>query len=101
MAISIGWNLVGYTSLVATTLSNGVMDNTSGLFNSGFTGGLTQTESDRLFSWNGFGWDVQYMYVDGGAFDGTWIGTTLDLEPGRGYWIEVKAVNTAFVWSYG
>jgi uncharacterized repeat protein (TIGR01451 family) len=98
--ISVGWNLVGWTSTSVLTLQNGAMD-ASGLFASGFTGGASQGTSDRVFSWDGAGWQVQYMWQDGGASDGTWIGTTFDLAPGKAYWVEVRGGHDGFVWTYG
>jgi hypothetical protein len=100
VSLNIGWNLVGYTSLRTVTLQNGIMD-TSGLFASGFTGGTGQTTSDRVFSWAGGGWNVQYLWENGDASDGIWIGTTFTLTPGTGYWIEVKSTHTAFTWVHG
>jgi hypothetical protein len=101
VALSVGWNLVGYTSVDTVTLEAGALD-VSGLFASGFTGGLDQATSDRVFGWSGTGWKVQYMYdVDGSPWDGTWMGTTFDLAPGRGYWVQVRESHSGFVWEMG
>lgn len=100
--LSVGWNLVGYTSTTPLTLQNGAIDS-SGLFASGFTGGTSQAMSDRVFSWDGSGWMVQYIWEDSSdpTWDGIWIGTTFDLAPGCGYWIEIREGHDPVIWTYG
>jgi hypothetical protein len=99
VALSVGWNLVGYCNLRTVTLQNGMVDSESGLLFSGFRGGASQAESDKVFSWDGSKWAVQYMWENGDAWDGTWLGATFDLVSGKGYWIYV--VHEPFTWTYG
>ncbi len=91
--LSVGWNLVGYTSVTSLTLAGA---DASGLYASGFTGGTSQATSDRIFNWDGAGWQVAYMWTDG-----QWLGTSFNLAPGKGYWIEVREGHEAFIWTYG
>lgn len=99
--ISVGTNLVGYTSFESIILQNGQFDTSSGLYSSGFTGGTSLATSDLIIMWDGSSNVTQYIYEDGGMFDGTWTGTTFSLEPGEGYWIEVRETHEEFTWNYG
>ena len=97
--IQVGWNFVGYTSLNSTELTQGQLD-TSGLYDDGMTGAMNQDGSDRVYAWTGASWDVQWMWMNPGdpSWDGTWVGTTLSLAPGEGYWIQIRPAHAGFNW---
>ena len=95
--VNVGWNLVGQTFSVSVSLAD------SGLSETGFTGGLNDGESDRIWMWTGTTYKFAWLFDSNGEYpeyDGTWYGSLTTLEPGKGYWLEIKDGHSGFTWNY-
>ena len=70
------------------------------------TGGLTADESDRMWMWTGTTYEMWWLYDSGGDwpdYDGKWFttgGSPMIMEPGKGYWIQIREGHSAFTWNY-
>jgi hypothetical protein len=102
--LSAGMNLVGSSYPVAVALGDqGIND--SNLWESGATGSDNEGDADRVWSWTGTNYQFHWL-VDGVdiTLDGTWYTgnnqSMLTLEPGKGYWLQIRSDHTGFTWAY-
>ncbi len=67
---------------------------------SGATGATNEGDADRVWSWTGSNYQLHWL-VDGTgtASDGIWYPAT-SLEPGKGYWIQIRDGHSGFTWVY-
>ena len=92
-------NLIGSSYPVSVQLSD------TNLWESGLTGADNEGDADRLWSWVNDHYEF-YWLVDGvGApYDGQWYSgnspVVRHLEPGRGYWLQIREGHAQFVWDY-
>ena len=100
----VGMNLVGSSFPLAVPLGDqGAKD--SNLWESGVKGADNEGDADRIWIWTGknytFNWLVDSV---GPEYDGTWyLGndpSTLNLEPGKGYWMQIRPGHTGATWKY-
>ena len=102
----VGLNLVGPSCPVARPLGDqGVGEADANLYESGLTGASNEAEADRFWSWNGTGYDFEWL-VDGvnTFYNGQWFHgnspSTKLIEPGVGYWVEILPEHGPVTWFY-
>ena len=96
-----GLNLIGVSYPITMTLCE------SELFVDGAASGATNSaQADRIFSWNGSAYEIAWLMDNSGTeFDGRWLNaagtdtTTLQLEPGKGYWLHIRQWHEPGEWS--
>lgn len=97
--VSVGMNLIGSCYPVSVPLVD------TNLWESGLTGGDNEGDADRIWSWASDHYEFFWL-VDGVGepYDGQWFkgNDPVDrvLEPGKGYWLQVKDGHPAFMWNY-
>jgi hypothetical protein len=97
--VTAGMNLIGSCFPVSVPLAD------TNLWVSGLTGADNEADADRLWSWAVNHYEFFWL-VDGvGApYDGQWymgnVPVNRDLEPGKGYWIQVREGHPPFTWLY-
>jgi Squalene-hopene cyclase C-terminal domain/Thrombospondin type 3 repeat/Prenyltransferase and squalene oxidase repeat len=97
--IGVGMNLVGSCYPVSVSLTD------SNLWESGLTGADNEGDADRIWTWTDSHYEFFWL-VDGVGepFDGQWFKgndpVDKELEPGKGYWLQVKDGHPAFIWNY-
>jgi hypothetical protein len=102
--LSVGMNLIGTCYPVSIPLGDqGAND--SNLWESGATGAMNEGGADRVWSWTGSNYQFHWL-VDGAGptYDGLWYTgnqqSTLQLEPGKGYWVQIRPGHDGFHWVY-
>ncbi|MDJ0765846.1 MAG: thrombospondin type 3 repeat-containing protein [Myxococcota bacterium] len=102
--LTVGMNLVGSSYPVSVPLGDQQADD-SNLWESGATGANNEGDADRLWSWTGSNYQLHWL-VDGvgSTYDGLWYtgnqASVLELEPGKGYWIQIREGHSEFLWIY-
>jgi hypothetical protein len=102
--LSVGMNLIGTCYPVAVLLGDRASDD-SNLWESEATGADNEGEADRIWSWTGLNYQFHWL-VDGvgDPYDGLWYmgneESILELEPGKGYWIQIREGHGGFIWIY-
>jgi Squalene-hopene cyclase C-terminal domain/Thrombospondin type 3 repeat/Prenyltransferase and squalene oxidase repeat len=97
--IEVGMNLVGSCYPVSVSLTD------TNLWESGLTGADNEGDADRIWNWTGSHYEFFWL-VDGVGepYDGQWFKgndpVDKELEPGKGYWLQVKDGHPAFIWNY-
>jgi hypothetical protein len=83
------------------------LEQDSNLYESGATGALSGGQADRVWTWTGLDYRYAWLVDTGGLYpqyDGNWFtgnaSTDIELEPGKGYWIQVRDNHSAFIWNY-
>lgn len=102
--LATGMNLVGSSYPVAVPLGDQQSDDCN-LWESGATGADNEGDADRVWSWTGsnyqFHWLVDHVNA---TLNGTWYSgnspSPLALEPGKGYWVQIRANHAGFTWTY-
>ena len=102
--LSAGMNLVGSSYPMAVALGDkGIND--SNLWESGATGSDNEGDADRVWNWTGTNYQFHWLVAGVNAdIDGTWYTgnnqSMLTLEPGKGYWVQIRPGHTGFTWTY-
>ena len=102
--LSVGMNLVGSCYPVSVPLGDqGAND--SNLWESGATGATNEGGADRVWSWTGSNYQFHWLVEGAGqTYDGLWYtgnnASTLQLNPGEGYWVQIRAGHSGFTWVY-
>jgi hypothetical protein len=100
--IAVGMNMVGSCFPVTVTIE------ASNLWVSGFTGAPNSGASDRLWTYNAntFGkYDIAWIVdgvspqYNGKVFSGSYP-TSMNLTPGKSYWIQIRSGRSPFTWNY-
>jgi|GEM_PF-2906697 len=100
--MAVGMNLVAPSYPVAMPLGDQAPDD-GNLWESGATGADNERDADRVWSWTGTNYQIHWL-VDGvdPAYDGLWFSgnnpSTLWIEPGEGYWIQIREGHEEFDW---
>lgn len=106
--IGIGLNFVGTCFPVDVPLGDQASSGDSNLWESGATGASNAFNADRVWKYNPSaqsGYDYAWL-VDNvnPTYDGKWYSgnnpTTMKLEPGLGYWMQVRDNHSPFTWDY-
>jgi subtilisin-like proprotein convertase family protein len=102
--LSVGMNLIGTCYPVSVPLGDqGAND--SNLWESGATGATNEGGADRVWNWTGSNYQFHWL-VEGvnPTYDGLWFmsnnASTLQLEPGKGYWVQIRPGHDGFFWVY-
>jgi hypothetical protein len=70
------------------------------------TGAQWPDQADRIWKWNKdtqqyeYAWLSTYPSYEGWVDPIDWLPTMIMLEPGQGYWLQVRAGHSGFVWNY-
>jgi parallel beta-helix repeat protein len=100
----VGMNLVGSCYPVSVPLGDKLPID-SNLWESGATGATNEGGADRVWSWTGSNYQFHWLVEGAGpAYDGLWYtgnnASALQLEPGKGYWVQIRAGHSGFTWVY-
>jgi hypothetical protein len=102
--LSVGMNLIGTCYPVSVPLGDKLPID-SNLWESGATGATNEGAADRVWSWTGSNYQFHWL-VDGvnSTVNGLWYSggtpSTLQLEPGKGYWVQIRPGHSGFTWVY-
>lgn len=108
ISISKGMNFVGTCFPVSVPLGDQSGSGDSNLWESGATGANNAYDADRVWRYNPAiqgEYDIAWL-VDNVSptYNGLWYTgnnpTTIKLDPGKGYWIQVRDAHSAFTWTY-
>jgi|GEM_PF-1519181 len=106
--VSVGMNFIGTCFPVEVPLGDQASTGDSNLWESGATGATNAFDADRVWKYNPSapaGYDFAWL-VDGvnPTYNGKWYTgnypTTMKLQPGLGYWIQVREGHSGFTWTY-
>jgi hypothetical protein len=102
--LSVGMNLVGTCYPVSVPLGDKLPID-SDLWESGATGATNEGSADRVWSWTGTNYQFHWLVEGAGpTYDGLWYTgnqqSTLQLEAGKGYWVQIREVHDPFIWVY-
>jgi parallel beta-helix repeat protein/predicted outer membrane repeat protein len=100
----VGMNLVGSCYPVSVPLGDKLPID-SDLWESGATGATNEGGADRVWSWTGSNYQFHWLVEGAGpTYDGLWFTgnqeSTLQLESGKGYWVQIREVHDPFIWVY-
>jgi hypothetical protein len=99
-----GMNLVSPSSPQGRPVGDqGVSD--ANLWESGVTGADNEGDADRIWSWSGTNYQFHWLVDDvSPAYNGSWYAgnnpSSLSIEPGRGYWVQIRQGHGTVHWTY-
>jgi hypothetical protein len=102
--LDVGMNLVSPSCPVGRALGDqGTAD--SNLWENGATGADNEGDADRVWSWTGTNYQLHWLVDDVDlAHNGLWYTgnnqSPMEIEPGKGYWVQVREGHDAFTWTY-
>jgi len=104
ISLNVGMNLVSPSFPVGRSLGDQAAADAN-LWESGATGADNEGDADRVWNWTGSNYQFHWL-VDGvsPAYDGMWYTgnnpSAMSIEPGRGYWIQIRDDHIAWIWTY-